>query len=302
MYSLLSRRVLAIEESYLRALRMAHDKITPNLSGSNTEGIWAGISYAHPDIWAARGTPKASGDVAVIPVLGALTERASWMGMSYDGIRASLRSAVADSGIKAIVFEFDSPGGEVLGCDELAAEIYDARRQKPVVAVAKSVAFSAAYYLASQAEQIIVPPSGAVGSIGVFGGHMDFSEALTQMGVKVTLISAGEGKTDGNPWEPLSTEAKEDMQKDVDHYYRMFVSAVSKGRRHAGVTADKVRSEWKAKTYNAKDSVAMGLADAIGTDGDAIRKAASLVTDRRALAASVETEAEVRQRLRQRTA
>lgn len=301
MNNLLSRRVLAIDVDYLKALRAAYDKVAPNLTGANTEGLWAGmISYAHPDIWAARGASRASGDVAVIPVIGALSERASWFGMSYDGIRASLRSALADSGVKAIVFEFDSPGGDVLGCDELATEIHEARKQKPVVAVAKSVAFSAAYYLASQAEQIIVPPSGSLGSIGVYGGHMDFSEALTQMGVKVTLISAGEGKTDGNPWEPLSAEAREDMQKDVDHYYRMFVAAASKGRRHAGVTTDKVRSEWKAKTYNAKDSVAMGLADAIGTDADAIRRASSMAAERRAVAASVETEVEVRRRARSR--
>ncbi|HEV2064048.1 MAG TPA: S49 family peptidase, partial [Thermoanaerobaculia bacterium] len=173
----------------------------------------------------------------------------------------------------------DSPGGEVYGADEAATVIRGVRASKPVVAVANSLAASAAYYLASQANELLVTPSGEVGSIGVYAVHEDWSAALDEGGVKVTFVSAGEGKTDGNDAQPLSDTAKADMQAAVDRYYSMFTAAVAKGR---GVSVDRVRSEWKAKVYGAKQAVEVGMADAVGTLDDAIRRASALARARSA--------------------
>jgi signal peptide peptidase SppA len=275
---LLASRTWAIQLHYLRA-------------------IAARAEATSPDVWAARGAGRASGDVTIIPVMGLLTQRGGYWGMSSTAIGQRFQDAMAD-GSKAVVLEVDSPGGEVYGVDELASTIRAARGGKPVVAVANSVAASAAYYIASQADEVLVTPSGEVGSIGVYAVHEDWSRALDEYGVTVTLVSAGEGKTTGNMFEPLSEGARAEMQASVDRYYGMFASAVAKGRR---VPVEQIRSEWKAKMYGAKDAVAVGLADGVGTLDDAVRRAGSLSQQRRAVAAAVDIEVEARRRRRQRT-
>jgi ClpP class serine protease len=70
-----------------------------------------------------------------------------------------------------------------------------------------------------------------VGSIGVFLAHQDLSAALEKEGVKVTLISAGKFKTEGNPFEPLSDDAKGASAGACRRAaYEAFVKAVAKGR------------------------------------------------------------------------
>jgi len=54
------------------------------------------------------------------------------------------------------------------------------RAQKKIVAVANGMAASAAYWLACCATELVVTPSGQVGSIGVFAAHEDMSKALEQ--------------------------------------------------------------------------------------------------------------------------
>jgi signal peptide peptidase SppA len=131
---------------------------------------------------------------------------------------AAFRQALADPSIGGIVISVDSPGGSVYGVPELVAEIYRARGQKPVVAVADSMAASAAYWIACQAEQVYVTPGGEVGSIGVLTAHADMSQALANEGVSVSVISAGRYKAEASPYAPLTDEARAAIQARVDEY------------------------------------------------------------------------------------
>jgi signal peptide peptidase SppA len=215
-----------------------------------------------------RPRPSTPGAVAVLPLQGVISHRMNMMskisgGTSTEQFAAMFRQVLNDPNVKAIVFDVDSPGGSVDGVPELAAEILAARGQKKMVAVANAQAASAAYWIACCADELVVTPSGAVGSIGVYGAHQDISQALEAEGVKVTLISAGKHKTEGNPYEPLSDEAKAAMQSDVDAFYSMFVKAVAQGR---GVTPDAVRSGFgQGRMVLAKDAVAEGMADRVAT-------------------------------------
>jgi signal peptide peptidase SppA len=158
---------------------------------------------------------NSGGKVAVIPVVGIISHRASMIaeisgagaGTSIQKLQGSLRQALGDPDCKAIVLDVDSPGGSVDGVMELASEIYEGRRQKPITAVCNSMACSAAYWLASAASEVVCTPSGQCGSIGVYMLHQDESEALKKEGIKITVIKAGKYKTEGNPSEPLSDEA-----------------------------------------------------------------------------------------------
>lgn len=278
MHALKPSRVMAVTLEHLKAIRAG-----------------AVVAMA-PEVWAQRGAVRSAGDVTIIPVMGTIMMRGGWYGTSIEALRSAYRNALGD-GSRAILFEFDSPGGEVFGLEELAAEIRAGNATKPSLALVNAQCCSAAFYLASQAERIVVTPSGVIGSVGVYAMHLDMSRALDEMGLTVTLISAGEGKVDGNMFEPLAEDARAEIQADIDRYYGMFTAAVAKGR---GVGAAKVKSAWKAKVYGAEEAVAIGMADAVGTLDDAVKQAAKLGRARGASAEAVDLDVQVRQRQRAR--
>jgi signal peptide peptidase SppA len=177
------------------------------------------------------------GGIAVIPIYGVITQRGNMVddvsgpGMvSTQLVTQMLRQAVADDAVSQILLDIDSPGGSVYGVSELGDAILSARAQKPVVAIANSLAASAAYWVGSQASEFYVTAGGEVGSIGVWQAHFDYSQALAAEGVTPTLISAGKFKVEGNPYAPLSEEAQGFMQSRVDDYFLGFTKAIAKGR------------------------------------------------------------------------
>jgi hypothetical protein len=122
---------------------------------------------------------------------------------------------------------------------------------------------SAAYYLSCQATEVVVSPSSLTGSIGVYSAHEDYSAADEKAGVKVTLISAGKYKTEGNMYEPLSDDARSAMQGLVDSFYGKFVKAVARGR---GVSQSAVRDGFgQGRVVTAEDAVKFKLADRVDT-------------------------------------
>lgn len=223
----------------------------------------------------ARG--KGGNDVSVIPIYGVISQRAGLIanssgGTSVEGITRAFRESLADGDIGSIVFDVDSPGGSVDGIEELAAEIRASRGQKPIAAVANTMAASAAYWIASAADELVVTPSGTVGSIGVVAAHVDDTVAREAAGIKRTLIANPPGKIDGFDGDPISAEGLDDMQSKVDDFYAMFVSAVAKGR---GVGVETVRKEYGGgRMLLAKPALAAGMVDRVDTLDNTIARAA----------------------------
>ncbi len=209
------------------------------------------------------------GSVAVIPVYGVIEYRSDWMtelfgGVGLDTLRETLRSELADPAVKAVVLDIDSPGGTVSGMTEFAAELRSARGgAKPIVAVANTLSASAAYWMASQADELVVTPSGQVGSIGVYAIHQEVSRMLDEMGVTTTIVSAGPHKTEGNEFEPLTDEAKAELQSRVDASYQTFLADVAAGRR---VPVAQVEADFGGgRVLIAKDALRTGMVDRIAT-------------------------------------
>ena len=236
-----------------------------------------------------RYVPAASDDedgtrISIIPIHGVLLPRANIMtamsgGSSVEQLSAAFAEAVDDDLIQAIVLDFDSPGGLVDGIPEFAAQIRESRGSKPIVAIADGMAASAAYWLAAQADDLSVTPSGEVGSIGVFSEHENAEKFWDEMGIEHTLISAGKFKTEGNEYEPLSDEARAHIQSIVDDYYSMFVNDVAKGR---GIAASDVRSGYgEGRVFTARMAKKMGMVDRIETLGELVGRVSQTVAPRR---------------------
>jgi signal peptide peptidase SppA len=208
------------------------------------------------------------GDVAVIPMCGPITYKRSWFSMFFGGatiedMQTQFRLALRDDSVKSIAFRCDTPGGTVDYVPEFADEIFAARGQKPIIALADTMICSAGIWLASQADAIYVSSSSSVGSIGVFLEHVSFAKMLEQAGVKVTLISYGENKTAGNEYEDLTPEAEADFQALVNDVGAEFDGAMARGR---GVSRKVVADAFgQGKVFRGKKIIAAGLADKMGT-------------------------------------
>jgi len=181
---------------------------------------------------------------------------------------SALTNLINDDSVGQILIDIDSPGGSVYGVSELADQIIAARAKKPIVAIANSLAASAAYWIGCSASEFYVTPGGEVGSIGVWQAHNDYSKALADEGVVTTLISAGKFKVEGNPYEPLDEEARAFMQSRVDDYYSAFTKAVAKGR---GVPIDTVRNGMgQGRVLGADEALANKMVDGVATFDDVL--------------------------------
>jgi signal peptide peptidase SppA len=194
-------------------------------------------------------------------------------GTSTDRIGKELDRLLNDDSVGAILLDVDSPGGETFGVQELSDKIFSARGRKPIVASANPEAASAAYYIASAADELVVTPSGWVGSVGVVAAHTDVSKMNEELGVKVTYIHAAPYKVEGNSNEPLTDESQTYFQSQVDATYEQFLKDVGRNR---GTTAAKVRSDFGGgRMLRAKDAKAAGMVDRIETLDETIARLAS---------------------------
>jgi capsid assembly protease len=211
-----------------------------------------------------------AGGIAIIPVTGTLINRfggSYGYVTGYNFLRAQTNLALADDDVKGILYDVSSYGGEVAGCFETAAEIFNARGKKPSMAFVDSSAYSAGYAIASGAGRIVSTPSGGAGSIGVVVMHMDMSKMLKDFGVDITFIHFGEHKVDGNPYEALPPSVKKSIQASVNKTGESFVALMAK---HRDLKADVVR-DTEAATFRAEEALALGLIDAIASPEEAVQ-------------------------------
>ncbi|MCC7483306.1 MAG: S49 family peptidase, partial [Hyphomicrobiales bacterium] len=251
-----------------RKVEMA-DHETPDASGTATLPARASIlaSGLSASLRQHGDTPYPVVDgIAVIEISGVLIHRGGWIGQSsgqtsYEGIAAQIDAAASDPSVRGLALEIDSFGGEVAGVFDLADRIRAIRGSKPVWAFVAEHAFSAGYALASQADRILLPRTGAVGSIGVIVMHADMSGQLDQEGLRVTLIHSGRHKVDGNPYEPLPANVRDDIQREIDVLRFLFAETAAAGR--AGRLSQEAALATEAATFRGVDAVAAGLADEV---------------------------------------
>jgi len=214
------------------------------------------------------------GKVAVVPIFGVMAKRMNMImefsgGCSTELVARDFKQALADPNVHAIVLRIDSPGGTVAGTQTLADLVRSARGQKPVVAFLEDCCASAAYWVASAAERVVLANGTTdVGSIGVVAAHVDVSRAEKKAGVKTTEIYAGRYKRIASNYEPLSDAGKQTIQDMVDYTYSIFVSNVAE---HRGVSVDAVLQDMAdGRMFSGQQAIDAGLADGMATLDDLI--------------------------------
>jgi capsid assembly protease len=253
--SLLENRAAGIQTDAMTLAALARDNQEKRLT--HLEGVNAASGKA------SKTAPKAIG---VLPILGSIVQRGNMFTeasgtASTDQIGRQFDQLLENEAVGTIVLDIDSPGGTVYGVPELAHKIQAGRDRKPIVAVANAEAASAAYWLASAASEIVVTPSGNVGSIGAYAMHVDQSALNQSLGVKPRYIAYGKYKTEGNPDEPLSDEAEEEIRKRVNRYGVMFETDIAANR---GVTLATVRESYgQGRMLDADAAKKAGMVDRV---------------------------------------
>lgn len=211
--------------------------------------------------------------IAVLPILGTLVRRASYIGAasgltSYHDIEAMAEAAFADPQVRAVLLEIDSSGGEAGGVFDVAQRLRTLAQTsgKPLWAIADEAALSAAYAIACAADRLWLTRTAEVGSIGVVAVHVDESVADAKAGMNYTFLHAGAHKVDGHPHAPLPAPVAADIQADIEQLHEQFIALVAGFRR---VTVDAIR-DTEARVYRGEAALQAGLADQIGTRAEAI--------------------------------
>lgn len=246
------------EYLHARELSLSPDTDLSELKGAVT--LSSGVSDSSPLL-------TKHGSIGVVSVRGPLTNSdnpfLAFFGVtSYNSIREALIQAAQDSSIKAILMDIDSGGGSVNGVADVGNLIHTIDTSvKPVYSYTDGTMASAAYWLGSSARQVFASKVSTVGSIGAIVTHKESSQALRTAGVNVTVMRAGKYKALANSVEPLTQEAKDQVQTALDAAYKVFVDhvAASRGQTYANVDANMAQG----REFFGAAAEAAGLVDGI---------------------------------------
>lgn len=207
--------------------------------------------------------------LAIIPIVGQMTKAgSSYGGASTVEVRKALRKAVGDDSVSAILLHIDSPGGTVAGTGDLAAEVAEADKRKPVYTYFEDLGASAAYWVGSQSRRVFANPTAEIGSIGTMTYVEDTSGAYEKAGIKVTLIATGPYKgqwVDGNP---VSDEYIDAVRTEVEDLNEHFLAGVMSGRN---LSRERLMESADGRVFIASKALQLGLIDEVASFDVAVK-------------------------------
>ncbi len=217
--------------------------------------IWMGVAK----------TPSASAPTtphtAMIEIKG---EIGAGVDASALNILDSLRSAFEDEGAQAVVLVIDSPGGSPVQAGMVNDEIMRLKElhKKPVYAVVEDTCASAAYYIASAADEIYVDKASIVGSIGVLMDGFGFTGLMDKLGVERRLLTAGANKGFLDPFSPQTDAQRAYALGMLNQIHQQFITVVREGR---GDRLKETPDMFSGLFWSGQQAVDMGLADGLGS-------------------------------------
>jgi protease-4 len=179
---------------------------------------------------------------------------------------AALKEVEKNDRVKALVVAINSPGGTVVGSEELFRQLRTIAAKKPVVAVMGTLAASGGYMTALGADHIVARDGTITGSIGVIMQTADVTGLLKKLGIEPEAIKSAPLKAVPSPFETLSDEGREATRAVVLDMYDMFVTMVADRR---GLDADVAKKLADGRVYTGRQALALKLVDEIGGEDEA---------------------------------
>lgn len=211
-------------------------------------------------------TVKVRDGVAVIPVTGPISRYMTWFSMISGGTSISvlgrdLQAALDDPLAYSVMFEINSPGGEVTGVHEFAQMVFKGRKKKPITARVGGLGCSAAYWIAAMCGDIAIDQTAQLGSIGVMAVYLDDRKWLEKNGLDEIEFISSQSPYKNVP--PYTDEGRKRIQARLDAICQVFVESVAKGR---GVSVETVLKEFgQGDVFVGAAAIQAGLADRFGS-------------------------------------
>lgn len=208
-------------------------------------------------------------DTAIISIKGNLVGQdvppflAQLAGLTtYPSLQQAFYQASEDDSVRRVVLDINSSGGTVQGIEDTLSALRSLAAKKPVATFIEEC-HSAAYWLGSVGEKIVLSKLGSTGSIGVILFHKSLHPKLEQDGVDTTVIRTSPKKCLMNSYEKLSEEAKTEIREHANYVHNIFVNDVAKNRR---LNVDFVSSTMAdGGSYFGSEAINRRFADSIGT-------------------------------------
>jgi protease IV len=178
----------------------------------------------------------------------------------------ALDDAADDSDVKALIVVINSPGGTVVGAEQLYARLRDVAKKKPVVVSMGTLATSAGYYIAVGADRIFAYEGTITASVGVVFQATDLTALLEKIGVKVEAIKSGAVKASPNPFEKATPEARAIIDALVKDSFDQFLSLVRERRK---LGDEQVKTIADGRVVTGRQAKALGLVDELGGQDEA---------------------------------
>jgi protease-4 len=166
--------------------------------------------------------------------------------------------------VKALVLEFDSPGGSPVQAEMIHREIRRLRALNPghrVIAVINDAGASAVYYIALAADEIYANRASLVDSIGARIDSFGFTDAMQRLGIERRLYVAGDHKGALDMFSPVRNEEAAHIRDTLADVHAQFIAAVRKGRGERLKGEEEVFS---GLFWSGEEALALGLVDGIG--------------------------------------
>ncbi len=221
-------------------------------AAQNSTRIWLAALALLVGVLLAAAIPQ--------PVIGIIRLNDAIYSYSAQSVIAQINYAIESPVVRGVTLVLESPGGTVVDTEAIYMELTRLRAKKPVVAVVNGMAASGAYYLAVNTDYIYVKPTSMVGNIGVIS-YLPPTPFLFE-----DIISTGPYKLWGAP--------RDSDMRQADMIKKGFAQAVQLGR------GEKLKIEdallLSGQIWNGVEAIRLGVADALGTEKDALDRAAQM--------------------------
>jgi len=179
--------------------------------------------------------------------------------ISSEDLIYSLRELASDETVKAVLLEVDSYGGYPVAAEEAYQAILNF--DKPIIALVRNAATSAAYWAISGADYIVASPLSDIGAIGVTFSYLDRAKQNEQEGLTYNSLSTGRYKDYGDPDKELTSAERDLIMRDLQIVHDAFVQSVADSRQ---LNLETVKILADGSSLPGALALEAGLVDALG--------------------------------------
>ncbi len=183
--------------------------------------------------------------------------------------RAEILEKIATKkNIKAVIVNINSPGGSIVGSENLYNNLREIAKNKPMVVVMGSLAASGGYMAAIASDHIIARNGTLTGSIGVIMQTSEFTELANKLGVKFLTYKSSPLKGSPSPFEKSNPQVDRAINASIKDSYKFFADLVKE--RRGTKLKNNTKNILDGRIFTGRQALEKGLIDKIGGKSEAL--------------------------------